>query len=316
VLGLVALSTAPVHPALPRLLSKLTNSLHPYQNEIPIGAPRPTTFLLGIFTTAREKDAVQNGLIRQSYLSIGDARICSLEEFIRQAEETPDERVCKVPYTFVIGGGGDHRPTDHGDDEPLTVDSDHHGFADPNGDCTYLNIKENMEYGKSPSWFKYAASIAKEYGIDYVGKVDNDSVISPHLLFQFIDDDLPITPFNRRIYGGLAQPSAKHSHLYGTGEFYFMSSDLADYVGHTLTAPERNELMEHVEDADMASFIFTNPNPIKFMNLRNFQLWTHPKKTAEEFSAAWDNELDVKLPARSELAWWHVCPIFMAGKGV
>jgi hypothetical protein len=90
VLGLVALSTAPVHPALPRLLSKLTNSLHPYQNEIPIGAPRPTTFLLGIFTTAREKDAVQNGLIRQSYLSIGDARICSLEEFIRQAEETPD----------------------------------------------------------------------------------------------------------------------------------------------------------------------------------------------------------------------------------
>jgi len=213
-----------------RFLSKLTDSLHAFQGEAPIGAPRPTTFLLGIFSMTGEKQAARRDVIRKTYLDIGDDRICKLEEFIRQAEETPNQRLCQVPYTFIIGAGGEFRPDEHNDNTPITLDTDQYGNTDVDDDCTYLNIKENMETGKSPTYFKFAAEIGKEYGIDYISKIDDDSVISPHLLFQFIDDDLPIAPYNRRLYGGSPVASWKHDSIYATGQFYFVSIDLAEYV--------------------------------------------------------------------------------------
>jgi hypothetical protein len=41
-------------------------------------------------------------------------------------------------------------------------------------DCTYLSIRENMEDGKSPTFMKMAALVAKEYGLDYIAKTDDD----------------------------------------------------------------------------------------------------------------------------------------------
>lgn len=269
-----------------RFLSKLTDSLHAFQGEVPIGAPRPTTFLLGIFSMTGEKQAARRDVIRKTYLDIGDDRICKLEEFIRQAEEAPNQRVCQVPYTFIIGAGGEFRPDEHNDNTPITLDTDQYGNTDVEGDCTYLNIKvsryreqtklfciafllllshtsitnswrqkENMETGKSPTYLKFAAEIGKEYGIDYISKIDDDSVISPHLLFQFIDDDLPIAPYNRRLYGGSPVASWKHDSVYASGQFYFVSVDLAEYVGNELGPEDRKSLMHSrpTEDCDMGS---------------------------------------------------------------
>jgi len=320
-LSLIAAALLVSSATLPtgRFLSKLTDHLYAYKREPPIGAPRPTTFLLGIFSTSREKEFLRRELIRKTYLDIGDPRICKLEEFIRQFEETPNERVCQVPYTFVIGGGGSHRPADHDDDEPVVLDTDQNGHADPQRDCTYLNIRENMEDGKSPTWIKYAADIAAEYGIDYVSKIDDDSVISPHLLFQFIADDLPPVPYNRRIYGGSALPSYLYHLMYGAGQFYFMSADVADYVGHELTAEDRKGLRHSrpIEDLDMGSFVYNMPKPVKFLNMRHYEIWTHPKKTEEQWSNAWEVELDEQLPkAMDPMPFWFFCPIFLSGKGI
>ncbi len=302
-----------------RVLSRLQDSLHAFQGESPIGAPRPTTFLLGIFSMTGEKQAAQRDLIRKTYLDIGDHRICKLEEYIRQAEETPNQRVCQVPYTFVIGGGGSNRPYDHDDDAPLTLDSDQYGKTEAEGDVTYLNIQENMEDGKSPTYMKFAAEIAKEYGIDYISKIDDDSVLSPDLLFQFINDDLPIAPYNRRMYGGSPVPSWGHNHVYVSGQFYFVSADLAHYVGNELTPADRKKMMHArpTEDCDMGSFIYSNPNPIKLVNMNTGKVWDHPKKTLEEFAESWNVDLENVLPAYADvLPFSFFCPVFMEGRGL
>jgi len=314
VLAMVALSTTPIHPVIPRFLSRLTNPQphNPYNR--PIGAQ--TTFLLGIFSSVNPKDASRREVIRESYLDIGDPRICTLEEFMRQVEETPYERVCQVPYTFVIGSGGDHRPTDHDDDEPLTVDTDHNGFSDVQGDCTYLNIRENVDDGKSSAWFKYASSIADEYVIDYIAKVDDMSILSPELFFQF-QEDLPVAPFNQQMYGGLPKPSYHHKLFYGTGEFYFMSADVANYVGHTLTADERQQIMSketsRMEDADMGALVLSSPRPIKFMNLHGYQIWSwsHPSKPWDFIGSLGHDSGNQKSVARNDGSWWSNCPTFI-----
>lgn len=295
VLGVVALTTAPMHPAIPRILSKLTNPVRHNDLTRPLGGEK--RFLLGIFSSVDPADTSRRESIRQQYLDIGDPRICSLQEFMRQTDENPYQRVCEVPYTFVIGGGGDHRPTKHDDGEPLTVDTDHNGHFDPEGDCTYLNIRENEKEGKSGSWFKYASMIANEYSIDYIAKVDDGSILLPELFFKFLDD-LPNAPFNQHLYGGIAQPSYTHNILYGTGEFYFMSTDLAHFVGNTMYVLGT----DRAEDADViGAVVSSSPRPVKFVDLNGFQFWSSPSKHPWDFSGNNKKTSDTS-------SWWSNCP--------
>mmetsp|Transcript_20757 Transcript_20757/g.30426 ORF Transcript_20757/g.30426 Transcript_20757/m.30426 type:complete len:321 (-) Transcript_20757:70-1032(-) len=300
-----------------RALSKLDDHLFSYNDEAPIGAGQNTVFLLGIFSTTGKKYDDRRRYIRTTYLATGDERMCKLSEYIRQVKETPNERRCQVPYTFVIGAGGSGRPTDHGDDEPLTLETDANGNVDPEGDCTYLNIKENMEDGKSTTYMKFGAQLAEEHGIDYIAKIDDDSVLSDKLLFQFIEDDLPPAPYNRRIYGGTSWASYGHSIMYAAGQFYFLSSDLANYVANGLTVEKRKEMMHFrpTEDGDMGTFVFSHPRPVKFMNLSTYRFWSHPKKTEADFLKGWGDMW--KLPSRGNMMpFFHLCPAWMQGKGI
>lgn len=279
--------------------------------------PLPTTFLLGIFSYSA--GGFRRQYIRDTYLGIDDERICKLSEFIRQTEEDPLTRKCVVPYAFIMGGGGYTRPPDHNDFEPLIKDTDKNGVADPEGDCIYLNIRENMEDGKSSTYLKYGASLAREYGIDYVGKLDDDSVLAPKELFQLLVEELPPAPYNTRIYGGPPRLSRIQNHMYAAGEFYFVSSDLADYVGNTLDANERESLrleQRHVEDLDMGTFIHSHPRPIKFFNLETHMIYKHPLKSESKFRDFWENKL-YQLPYRNHALMWHnYCIGVMSGKSL
>uniref|UniRef100_A0A6S8XEK2 Hexosyltransferase n=2 Tax=Chaetoceros debilis TaxID=122233 RepID=A0A6S8XEK2_9STRA len=245
---------------------------------------QPISLLLGIFSETGMDHEAQREFIRKTYLDIGDDRICTLSEFVRQTEEDY-YRVCTVPYTFVIGAGGDNQPTTHLEDElsPLTVETDSRGNVDsegPVGDCTYLNIRENINDGKSPTYMKFAAQIADEYGIDYISKMNQfPASLSMYHLFQFMNDDLPMAPYNRRMYGGSPVVSYKHDSIYASGRgFYFVSADLAAYVGLHLSPEERTALADSknpAEDMDMGSFIYSNPNPIKFVNLSSANIFSH-----------------------------------------
>jgi len=132
-----------------------------------------------------------------------------------------------VPYTFIIAAGGSDRPYDHDKSEPLTVEIDLIGDRDPEGDCTYLNICESMEDGKSPSFSSLKQQkIGQKYNIDYITKLDDGTLVNPLLLFQFIEDELPAAPFNRRIHGGRGWMTRSKSIMYGAGHLYFMSTDV------------------------------------------------------------------------------------------
>ncbi len=284
---------------------------------------RPTTMLLAIFTRSStymdRKEYVRDTYIRGALET--DFRFCKLDDYIRQTNEMAiEDRPCQVPYTFVIGAGGRHKPYDHDGDvdkTPLTLQTNRDGTIDPEGDCTYLNIQENMNFGKSPTYFKYGAHLAMEYAIDYIAKLDDDTMISIDLLLDFINDELPPAPYNKRIYGGAARMSRMQSHMYAAGEFYFMSSDLADYVTNILSAEDRRELMikRRIEDLDMATFIYSHPMPIKFMNLYPRMFWHHPCKSEKCFRTFWENQMpSLGTIERPLVPWTHYCKTILNGQ--
>lgn len=274
------------------------------------GQIKPATFLLGIFSYSGGN--ARRNLIRETYLSLAGERYCILDDFIKQQSNyDQSERPCQIAYTFIIGGGGDHRPTDHDDSEPLTVSSDEKGNTEE--DCTYLNIKENMEDGKSTTYMKFASTLAEEYGIDYVGKMDDDAILDPGLLMEFVNDELLPAPFNKRIYAGSVRLSVTKNHLYAAGEFYILSSDLAKWVGHEMHINARNEIMIHVEDLDMGSYVHSHPRPIKYINLNNFSPYFHPLKEEKDYLDFWDRHMNFLPPPATKLSWMHMCRPILRG---
>lgn len=63
-------------------------------------------------------------------------------------------------------------------------------------DTILLNILENMDDGKSPTWFYYASQLAKQYDIDYIAKCDTDSIFSLHDFLHFAYFNMPPAPYN------------------------------------------------------------------------------------------------------------------------
>lgn len=62
-----------------------------------------------------------------------------------------------------------------------------------------------------------------------MSKVESTTLLEKNFLYDFIDRDLPPSPMNRRMYGGGIWGGT--SLYYATGDFYFMSIDLAAFVG-------------------------------------------------------------------------------------
>lgn len=251
-----------------------------------------TTMLLGIFSTSGQKYAKRRSLVRETYLAVKDPRLCRLSEYKRQVEERPRNVVCQLPYAFIIGAGGHGRPFDHDDEESLTIpEADLDSSIVVEEDCIYLNIKENMEDGKSSTYFKFGADLSRSFDIDYIAKIDDDSVLAVDALLDMLNHDLPPSPYNRRHYGGAPWGSWGKDLMYGAGQFYFMSSDLANYVGNILSAKQRLSLMHsrHTEDGDMGAFVFSHPRPIKFISLASFTFWHHPRKDRASFLDSWEN---------------------------
>ncbi|GFH56562.1 hypothetical protein CTEN210_13038 [Chaetoceros tenuissimus] len=264
--------------------------------------------LIGIFSTSGiEKYDHRREYIRETFVNSAEEHLCSLNEYLNTIESTRANAGCEIIYTFVIGAGDSDRPTDHGDDEPLTLPYDQHGKSEP--DCTYLNIRENIEQGKSATWLKYASLIGRQYGFDYVMKVDDDTVLTVPQLVQFTREELPPVPYNTRIYGGPPRPSRSANTLYAAGELYFMSLDLAYYVGNELTAQDRVDMRtakRPVEDLDMGTYIYSHPYPIKFLNMYRMGIWTHEGRTKEEenYRMEWNTRrIEEGLPVHPDSQW-------------
>jgi hypothetical protein len=133
-----------------------------------------------------------------------DSRVCSLGDFLAQPES---RHGCQLVYTFVLGGNPDGPTELVNDSLPLLVpnvllNSTSAASDKLRNDMTVLNIRENMEEGKSQTWIYRAQQLMRDHRFDYVAKCDSDSVLDLVLLFQFSDEYLPPPPYNRGIIAG------------------------------------------------------------------------------------------------------------------
>lgn len=257
--------------------------------EISIGVTHSTTFLLGIFTNMTSTGAEERARIRSTYLDTTNKNVCKLSEYIKQKEEQMIIE-CRMPYVFVVGGN-DSGPNQHTDNSKLEIDSEDADNSTDEGDIVYLNIAESTTSGKSVSFFKWAGEIGTKLQFDFIGKVASTTLLDMDLLIDFVDLDLPATPFNRRMYGGSAWGYYWEGGYFGTSAFYFMSLDLAEYIGRVRFDWTREEAH------DVGRFIFKHEKPIKFVNMNPRLLWFEGITTDDEWMNNWHNKMG-QLPLK------------------
>jgi len=263
---------------LPRSLSLNPPSLA--WHAPPLKRPQPT-MALGIFTYAASVEYRET--LRETFLS--QKGICTLNSYIQQEEDISQhyggggKQNCTLVYTFVLPQNHDHSHTN-----VLKKETSH--------DMLFLDYElGHSALEKSKKWFSYMSSKYLESGyIDYVGKVNQDTLIHTPQLIKFIQHDLDPAPYNRRMYGGVRQDynscwkhvsnmanleSGSNNDLsvsticdstkgfyYMSQQFYWVSIDLADYV----SSEEAHQSMPHLwgfEDIDLWRILASLAMPVK-----------------------------------------------------
>jgi len=320
------------HPGFIRSFQESHKDFRPAAN-LPAVTPKShKTFLVGIFSVNTPDAKKRRQLIRDTYLMINpsenypenervigsskDPRICSLYTYLDSHNaDTGDHKECVMLYTFVLGHGGENSPTDHYRDNREMVIPHHRVGGDVvEGDMVYLNIKENKDFGKSPAYFKWASSLASVYGIDYIAKANDDTMIHVPSLFQYVINPLPPRPYNERMYGGrkidyLQCGKQRHCEAivpfgYMASEFYFLSADLAEKISSD--DMERKEPIvssegRHFESMDIATYIFKHAQTVKMpitevSSGEGVKYWVHPVKHEEEWLSKWNMFINEGIP--------------------
>ena len=253
-------------------------------------------FLVGIFTTSTDEiEEQRRQLIRSTYLSFYNAtknqgtphRICSLYEIKKGVVQ---EQECQLAYAFVVGGNpeGTTELLQSNSSCPMTVDPLPSG-VEP--DMVYLNIRENMNQGKSQTWFKYALTILDDHYFDYIIKMDSDTIFFPTEFFEFAQKRLAPFPNNMRTYGGtpIIKPTGDKDGIlvgpaYMTGFFYFLSPDLARFV--TSKTFNRSAVDVNIEDLSMGNFVHSHPLALKRIRI-SLRFYRHPVKILYQFENKW-----------------------------
>jgi len=167
----------------------------------------------------------------------------------------------------------------------------------------YLTRSENMNKGKSQTWFYFAGKEAEEYEIDYVAKQDTDTLPYLEQFFDFVDNSLPPYPYNSRTLAALfvnkvtswelrkeeRKPSEdffwnnyNSVHMYAEGPFYLMSPDLCATVAK-VGSKGLGVAAEGHEDHDVSAMAFMGLEkyPIRIVPIPKLELnqctkyWKH-----------------------------------------
>jgi len=272
--------------------------------------------LVGIFSMDDPYELECRNQFRELFV-IKSGVVCSLARFReQQATGGLHASECPVVYTFVIGGEGlqeTPRLSTMLVDSSRPILQESHALVQEHPDMTVLNIRENMEDGKSQTWFYYAHS----FGFDYVAKSDTDTIWNIPLMQRFLAEVLPPAPYNRGILAGRPmdklwwgkwrksptdydekERQAKEGylqerygdpgrlnlvfHLYPFGEFYLLSNDLVETV---IEQSRTNATyLEYAEDHDVATMAFHSTRPVQFIFLssQDMMFWDHGTKIKKE----------------------------------
>lgn len=207
-------------------------------------AQKPARFIMGIFTVVT--DIKRRKLIRKSLAMYKDRRICSMGSNNGELPPAIADH-CELIYTFVVGANRDGPTQVLGNFSGplLTTPPQDFIFSQEPNDITFLNIKvsqpvptndieicshgwitfdglqENMEEGKSSTWFNYATIIMNANDIDYAIKCDSDTYVRVDKFFNVSTEHLPRGA--SRTYAGKTTWSFHRNHAYMEGQFYVVS---------------------------------------------------------------------------------------------
>jgi hypothetical protein len=178
-----------------------------------------------------------------------------------------------------------------------------------------------MNEGKSQTWLYYGSLLAFDHGIEYIGKMDTDSLPYLDKYFEFADSSLPPAPYNTRILAGTIvdkrwwpeksdeENNIKEAffrkrysslHLYAAGQMYIMSRDLAQGVAEVCSSNATVTEAEGHEDHDVSTYAFmalkgSMDHPLKlFIIAMDNVFWTHKTKTrfgVRRWRKSWDDEI-------------------------
>ncbi|GKY92954.1 hypothetical protein MPSEU_000264300 [Mayamaea pseudoterrestris] len=278
------------------------------------GRPR---VLIGIFT--KDSPSEQRCRHRQRKLLRSHPHVCSLDHYIHGGQPSD----CHLLYTFVVGGNPNVSTELVDDSRPMVLShtNNPHRYEGKDmlePDVTLLNIKENMNDGKSQTYFAWAGKLAKKYNIDYVVKQDTDTILYLDKFFAFVDNMLPPAPYNRNILAGSVvdkvwwghdkvhrrAPLEKWAirkyggllHLYAEGQWYLMSPDLAEVVQQQaiLGPTETKKYVAGHEDHDVSAMVFHSERPVNFIIISLQQRhWLHNVKISlgnDRWNRLWERE--------------------------
>lgn len=223
-------------------------------------------------------------------------RLCSLQDYLHDVKGAS---ACQILYTFVVGGNASAPAAYPDAATDLVVENSTLASLEP--DVVLLNIRENMNEGKTPSWFHYTSTILHRK-IDYVAKLDLDTLVSIPQLLEFVNQELPpAAPAGQRqnqhqvqlapprVFGGLlmdfeacggkfyeSRCKPAKGKIYMSGQFYFVSYDLVQHQSRWRT---NNTFKERkYEDLNFGVRIWAYPHPIKIIAFNPHMFWWHGYK--------------------------------------
>jgi hypothetical protein len=200
---------------------------------------------------------------------------CTMRDYLTNGRPSH----CEIIYTFITGSNNS-LPS------KLITNLTHNSTLSKmaiyeSSDVINLGIKENMNEGKSPSWFYFAATIIRDV-IGYVAKADLDTFISIPQLLNFTRHKLLNLQnwSNLAIHGGLILDFAAcggYSHcnpiqnwFYMSGQFYFISSSIVKN-----THSWEKEINSGFEDLDFGLNIWNTEQVIVAYIFNEDCFWIH-----------------------------------------
>jgi len=286
--------------------------------------PHKKRLLIGIMSMESDDESMYREQFRSLFRIMKrnkDNRVCSIHDF---EEDLEIREACELVYTFALGY--DRAETEEVVDETRSVLASH--ATQISDDITVLNIRENVNQGKSQTWLYYAQSLQRKYNFDYIAKADSDSVWDVPKLLNFLQSNhVPPAPFNTGIIVGRpldklwwhhwkqGPEDYEHNlrerkegffmenygrvtgkrfifHLYAQGGFYWLSPDLVDVVIEEASSGRHNGYIEGNEDHDISTMAFHTETPVHFIMLSQMEylFYHHPVKlrNRERWETKWE----------------------------
>jgi hypothetical protein len=218
--------TSPPNPA-PRLhlgRSVVTDQRHR-------GRPR---LLVGIFSTTFPGSSAMRERIRSLFRLRNDDRVCGYWDFHRLSVADRRDSSCELVYAFVVGATTLNNATEFplaiigNDTRPLLANVTHFNASELN-DTIILNIRENMDSGKTQTWLNFAGKAADDNDIEYVAKCDEDAILNLTSYFRYFASHLPPKPYNKGFFGG--RPRNKANWVRRRYSLYRGNKTNPDFIG-------------------------------------------------------------------------------------